>query len=233
MKCVRKGKEPAALRAWKRANHQTPGNLVYGGVGFPTDALKVQFLKEQGHICAYTMKRLSTPSDGHIEHIQPRSLNPDLTLDHRNMVVCFPPNGGDVSPGYGAPIKANALVDNTTFVSPLSTRCEVAFSYGLDGNVKAADPNDRAASRTIDILRLDHPALMELREAAIKGFGIRRVSADPLSAAEARRLSREILKADRNGFLPEFCMAIQQVAVKYAQSEEQYAKRVKGQKKPR
>ncbi len=233
MKYVRKGKEPAPLRAWKRDNRHTPGELVYGGIGFPTDALKVQFLKEQGHICAYTMKRLSTPADCHIEHIQPRSLNPDLTLDHRNMVVCFPFNGGDVRPGYGAPIKANASVDVTTFVSPLSTRCEVAFSYGPDGNVKATDPSDQAALRTIDILHLDHPVLMELREAAIKGYGIKRVSADPLSAAEARRLSKDILKTSSNGFLPEFCVAIQQVALRYAQSEEQYAKRVKGQRKSR
>ena len=233
MKCIRKGKEPAALRAWKRANRQTPGNPVYGGIGFPAAALKDQFLIEQGHICAYTMKRLSTSADGHIEHVQPRSLNPGLALDHRNMVVCFPANGGDVRHGYGAPIKADASVDDMTFVSPLSTRCEVAFSYEPDGNIRATDPRDQAALRTIQILRLDHPGLKELREAAIKGFGISRLSPYPLSAAEARRLSKGILTAEEKNFLPEFCLAIQQVAVKYAKSEEQCAKRVKGQRKSR
>ena len=55
MRSIVKGAEPRALIQWKAENTQTPENLVYGGGGFPADAVRAALLAEQFYLCAYTV----------------------------------------------------------------------------------------------------------------------------------------------------------------------------------
>lgn len=228
MRYIRKSPEPKELRDWKRENRDTPENLFYGhGSTFPTVAVKEALLVEQYHLCAYTMKRLQTINDCHIEHIRPRTItkmNPEtkpLEVDYQNLLACFPPQGKS-NPGYGALQKDAYDVQDDNFVSPLHGSCETRFQYNSNGEVNSV-AGDKAAENTIDVLKLNHEALVELRERELKAYGIKRRGANQISAKKARELAESIMQPDRNGFLPEYCVAIKQVAERYAQKEEQWA----------
>jgi len=185
----------------------------------PKTEVKRQMLVEQGYLCAYTMQRISTPDDCHIEHVVPRSQPnqpPHMDIDYANLLACIPSNTPGHKPlidnfPYGAPKKGGTHVDMNNFVSPLQEDVERRFQYAADGSVKHLG-NDSAAESTIKILRLDHKELVDLRKAAIE----ERVLDVDLSAHEAEALSRAIMTADVAGRIPEFCLAISQVALWYA-----------------
>ncbi len=228
MKRVIKGKEPPALTAWKAENHDSPQNLVYGNLpGKVLDNIKEQMLKEQGYLCGYTMRRLNAVTECHLEHIEPQNAS-TRDLDYANMLACFPSDGGDTKPGYGAPIKGGVAVNSDNFVSPTHSKVEQRFKYARNGGIAANSPNDGAATNTIKLLRLDNPKLIELRRAAIEAAGLTRTSDKPLSAMMARRLIQECLQKDANLHLPAFCLALSQVAEEYASREERQAARMRG-----
>ena len=82
---------------------------------------------------------------------------------------------------------------------------------------------DAAAEKTIGALKLNHEVLVELRERELRGYGIKRRSTKPISAKKALELADSIMQPDSKGFLPEYCVAVRQVAERYAQKEEQWA----------
>lgn len=214
MRRITKGQEPDELRRWKEI--EVPENLTYDNM--PKAEVKRQMLAEQGHLCAYTMQRIETPDECHIEHIVPRNQPnqpPHMDIDYSNLLACIPSNTPGHRPPvdnlpYGAPKKAGTHVDESNFVSPLREDVESRFRYAADGSVTHVD-NDGAAKNTIEILRLNHGQLVELRKAAIE---VRVWDAD-LSADEAEDLARTIMTAT-TGKIPEFCLAISQVALWYA-----------------
>lgn len=236
MRHIQKGGGPKELRDWRRLNAKTPQNLFYGsGSTFPTAAVKEALLKEQYYLCAYTMKRLSTADDFHIEHIQPQSITKKkrqtkgLEIDYGNLLACFPAKS-DSSPGYGAPWKADYEVKDDNFVSPLQGSCETRFIYKHNGEITEASGDD-AAKKTIAVLKLNHAALTELRQRELLAYGITRRASRPITAKKARELAQSIMKPDSDGKLPEYCIAVRQVAEKYAQREEQWSsgkKKTKG-----
>jgi len=138
-------------------------------------------------------------------------------LDYSNMIACFPgtkpPPEWNPKYPYGAQQKGGTYIDATNFVSPLSTDVEGRFHYAADGSVHS-DTSDAAALNSIEILRLNHDALSELRRAAIE----ERVLDASLSAEEAEELAVTILSPSSSGMLPEFCTAISQVGVWYAKT---------------
>lgn len=215
MKRIIKGQEPEVLRQWKDENADVPQNLTYQNM--PKAAVKAQMLVEQGYLCGYTMQRIQTVDDCHIEHITPRSQAPHLTIDYNNLLACVPSDTPGHRPAinnfpYGAMKKWGTQVDEGTFVSPLQADVESRFRYVADGSVGAV-AEDEAAESTITILALNHGQLIDLRKAAIE----ERVLDvdDPLSAAEAETLAQAIMNADAAGRVPEFCLAISQVAAWY------------------
>jgi uncharacterized protein (TIGR02646 family) len=187
----------------------------------PKAEVKRQMLAEQGYLCAYTMQRIETPDDCHIEHIVPRN-QPNqprhMDVDYNNLLACVPSNTPGHRPlvnnlPYGAPKKGGTHVDGANFVSPLRVDVESRFQYSVDGSV-AHLPDDVSARSTVEILRLDHEQLKDLRRAAIDE---RVFPAEvTLSVQEAEHLSRAALTPDLAGRLPEFCLAISQVAHWYA-----------------
>lgn len=218
MRRVRKGHEPAALRQWKEDNQAVPQNLTFDALhGSVKREIRSQMMQEQGYLCAYTMQRIQTTDDCHIEHLIPQSQAPDLDLDYDNLLACFPgtPTPPQWNPRlpYGAQHKGGRHIDHSNFVSPLSADVEKRFRYTADGAIRAGEA-DTAALSSIEILKLDHDMLRELRKAAIE----ERVLDASLTEEEARELAAHISMPDSGGMLPEFCLAIAQVSEWYAKA---------------
>lgn len=236
MKAIKKQGEPAALKDWKRdMQHGAPQNLDYGNLPTPVkDAIKSALLVEQGYLCAYTLQRLAAASDCHIEHVEPQNAAPGKSLDYANMAACWPDNGGNVTSGYGAPVKAGAAVTlNVDFVSPHAPGCEARFVYDASGAVRPRG-GDAAVQGTIDRVQLCHDRLCELRRSTAQAWGLvlsprgMRSSRRHLkSAAEARRFAAEVLQPDALGRLEPFCVALSQIALKYAEQEEKRSQRLR------
>ena len=216
MRHVRKGGQPRELLDWHAANKDIPENLFYGEAGFPKDAIKRALLREQFHLCAYTMIALDGPGDCHIEHLLPQSRHPGRSTDYGNMLACYPKEAVREH-AFGAMKKGGAEIAAGEFVSPLHSSCEMQFSYRPNGTVKG---NSVAAEQTIKLLALDHDRLKQLRQAQIRAYGFSLRGEFPVSAAEARREAASVLKPDVAGRLPAFCIAIAQVALTYASAKE-------------
>lgn len=218
MKRIIKGSEPQELRRWRVANKEIPENLAYGSGEWPTAAVRQHLLEEQGYLCAYTMQRIETIEDCHIEHIIPQrqsNQTQHLDVDYNNMLACFPgnkpPPEWNPKYPYGAQQKAGTQINDNNFVSPLREDVERRFNYDADGSIKAA-PGDNAAEGSIRILKLNHDQLVELRKAAIDDWVLDDID---LTVEGAAVLSTTIVEFDSKGRLPAFCLAISQVASWY------------------
>jgi uncharacterized protein (TIGR02646 family) len=216
MRRVVKTHAPKELTEWRDGNkdHNHSYKALSG-----TEAhrkLKDKLLNEQGKICAYTGLAI-TKESSHIEHIKPQNQCADWEdVDYRNVVACFPAEGGDTSYGYGAPLK-NGWWDEQSFISPLSEDCERRFTFAWSGRIHP-DPDDHeGAKETIKILGLDNDGLRQLRKSRIGGFfgfGLRTRS-KPLSIAEAKIALANIDQFDGNGRLKEFCFVLKQLLPRY------------------
>ena len=217
MKFIRKVPEPRLLRQWRLENQRSPQNLSYQNI--PSNAkaeLRASLLTEQGHLCAYTMMRISRAQSGHIEHIFAQSSRPDLEVAYSNMVYCHPGDGAPRCP-YGAHCKDGRDVSRDPFVSPLDESCEVRFAFDMTGAVKAQDASDLPATSAIEILRLNDQQLKTARSAAIRQYPIFKRAGAPLTAAEARKLAWRVMARDGGGRFPAFAVAVHQVVLKYAE----------------
>jgi uncharacterized protein (TIGR02646 family) len=223
---IRKGAEPAKFRRWKIDNPALTGREAYRNLSAEAKAaLRDQMLKEQGHLCAYTMMRIGGEERIHIEHIKPQRHYPDLAIDYSNMVACATGNKHLTYP-FGAVAKGDTDITPETFVSPLHKSCETRFRFDFNGEVAAASTNEIAATATIELLKLNHATLVAIRKRAfdelVLGVGGRK----PASAAEARRIAQDVLTPDASGRLPSFCVALRQVATAIADRREQLAGRL-------
>ncbi len=107
---------------------------------------------------------------------------------------------------------------------------------GHAGRVQA---RDEVAQATVDLLQLNHPALLELRRQAmaahglsLRGRGLRK-PARALSPSQARKFASDITQPDpRTGLLEPFCIALAEVALRFASKEEARARRISSQPRP-
>ncbi|TLP75170.1 TIGR02646 family protein [Pseudomonas nitroreducens] len=219
MRRITKTHPPKEVREWREANREINhtyrdllGTAAHG-------ALKAKLLAEQGGLCAYTGRSIDNHSS-HIEHIKPQCECAEWEdVEYRNVVACFPGDGGDVSHGYGAPVKASWW-DEQRFVSPLSTDCERLFTFVWSGHVYPNPKSHDAATSTIEALRLDAESLRQLRKARIYGFfGLGpKTRTQPLSIADAKTALANIERRDREGRLQEFCFVLKQLLPKYIEN---------------
>ena len=229
MRKIVKTHAPKTLREWcsvnKNLNHSYDdlrGSQAYKD-------LKEKLLDEQGKICAYTGRTISFPIDSdhlnvsgnwHVEHLKPQNQCDEWEdVEYRNVVACFPADGGDTSYGYGAPVKGGWW-DETLFVSPLSDDCERRFRFSWSGHIYPNPEDHRGAKKTIEVLELDNKFLRELRKARIYGFfGFGRHNRQgPISVAEAQTALEKIDQFDNNGYLREFCFVLKQLLPKYIEN---------------
>lgn len=227
MRYVEKTAEPPLLSRWKKENEETRELLVFRNLpGEAKVEIREKLLKEQGFLCAYLMKGIDGWGSCHIEHIYPQARYPDRSTDYRNMVLCFPSTADGVNCDFGALHKAGADVTPDSFVSPLNRSCETRLKFSISGEVHPRDNEDSAAKRTIDLLALNHPILVQERIAALGGQGLGRHPYKPISASTARRLARTITGSDNQGRVAPFCIAIKQVSERYAKQCEDRASRL-------
>ena len=216
MRRISKTHSPQKLKAWCDENKDT--NHAYTDlVGTKAHIdLKSQLLEEQGWLCAYTGRSIDRDTS-HIEHLKPREACGEWEdVEYKNVVACFPANGGDTSYGYGAPTK-KSWWDERRFVSPLSDDCERRFRFVWSGHIHPNPDNHEAAIATIEKIGLDTGSLCSLRKKAIDGFfGFgTRTRNRALSIEQARTLLDRINRPDNDGRLAEFSFAIQQLLPKY------------------
>ncbi len=182
-------------------------------------------MREQGHLCSYTMAPIGGPESCHIEHIQPRSRHPGRATDYANMVLCVP--GANSGRGdFGAIRKGDHDVTEYNFVSPLHPSCETRLHFKFSGEVAAAARTDLAAAGTIEVLALNHPSLVSARSDAIRLQGIGPRAKKPISAAKARRLIETIGTADAAHRIQPYCVAVRQAAEVFAKQCEDRARRM-------
>jgi len=229
---IRKGRTPSALDKFRRENARTPHVFAYDNLpGDVRRALTRKMLKEQGRLCAYTMRRIgdfqsAAQADFHVEHIRSQKEHPELRLDYLNIVLCSP--GADRSRcEWGAKYKDDALVDERNFLSPLRADCETRLAFRADGRVFAADATDHAAKATVDVLNLNHHELIADRAGAMRALGLGRSVRKRLGPREADRLSRRICLPNSNGDFEPFCVAIRQVAEVVARKSANRAARLR------
>ncbi|MCD7040877.1 hypothetical protein LRQ11_18465 [Pseudomonas sp. MAFF 311095] len=238
MRSIKKSAEPRALIEWRRDNRDTPQNLYYGkGSSFPSEAVRQALLKEQYHLCAYTLRRLPMAADCqakggtqfscHIEHIYPQTHHKAESIAYNNMLACHPSSHTKIACGYGAVEKADYDPARKPFISPLTNNIEHQFRYNSDGSVDGLTPD---ADVTIKVLNLNHPALLNDRAAVIKGR--LKPRGHLISAAMARRLAEEVVSPDAQHCLPEYCQAIRQQAERHAERLEKRAARIRNRARP-
>ena len=216
MRRISKTHPPQELIAWRNENRDT--NHTYPDLSGTAAhfQLKAKLLEEQGWLCAYTGRLIDSDSS-HVEHIKPQCQCTEWEdVDYRNVVACFPADGGDVSYGYGAPVKASWW-DEEQFISPLSADCERRFRFAWSGHVHPNPDGHECATTTIKALRLDADSLRQLRKARIDGFfGFgSRTRARPLTVIEAKTALANLDLRDNNGRLQEFCFVLRQLLPKY------------------
>lgn len=127
---------------------------------------------EQYGLCAYSEIRPDKVGLGtHIEHIEPKSKNPSRTFDYRNLILSALSSDDlesrDKDDIFGGHAKLS-VYDSSLFVSCLNPICSQHFVYLLDGRVEPSKKLDQdaqnSAQYTIDLLNLNSPYLVTLRE---------------------------------------------------------------------
>ncbi|MDX1909418.1 MAG: retron system putative HNH endonuclease [Bacteroidia bacterium] len=210
MKHIVKSTEPPTFAAWKTthaAHIASIGNDAralwdYWGQhhGGAKNDLKHQLLDDQGFICCYCMQGIQHDPNTSIEHVEPKSSDPQaLAFDWNNLLAAC--NGSRPDPQPRELIcdaeKGNQFIK----VSPLHVTCESQFEFKqLDGAIsgKTTDAVD-----TIAILNLNASKLKRLRSAVIAQE--LEETTDPVVAAS--RIPALLTKSSTGRFSP-FCLAL-------------------------
>lgn len=213
MKYIRKGGAPHSYARWCTDVKGTAKEDFRELPRREKEALLDSLIREQGALCAYTMRRIQEDTS-HVEHVKPQSLcRADLAgsdLNYENLVACFPRGGMKPEYCYGARQKSDWWEDDgAQFVSPLHPSCERRFRFYIDGRIMAVD-NDVAAATTIRVLKLDHKSLTDDRRRVVEEFVYGTSGREPLSVAQARKAQALVCNANALGEFIEFCVAIRQ-----------------------
>lgn len=137
--------------------------------------LKEHILKhEQNGLCCYCESYV-TLDNSHIEHIKPKSLNPEnLTFDYTNLAVscqgnCHTDGNQPVTCGH----KKGNNFDEELFLKPTTVEnIRAYFDYTTQGEIKASAFDESKANYTITLLQLNasENALPKARLTALEQF---------------------------------------------------------------
>lgn len=156
---INKTAEPDALIRYKKKH---PSG-VYDDLDNSEDGrelrreIRQSLLDDQHGICCYCCKQIELEKSS-VEHIVPRDLRSDLSMDYRNLLVSCR------SQDTCSSSKKNRY-DASRFISPLDERCEDAFAYASNGEIVGTTDS---AEYTIELLNLNSAALKRRREACMK-----------------------------------------------------------------
>ncbi|MBW4622133.1 MAG: TIGR02646 family protein [Cyanosarcina radialis HA8281-LM2] len=217
MKRIFKSPSPKELTQWLKSQQKiTQGkNCSYkDDLGTDIKAIVKQcLLEDQGYLCCYTGIRIDR-AQSHIEHFKPQSrfFENHEDVDYNNLFAAFP--GSDYEKKHGScPFGAHARrdwYDEDQFISPLSSHCESAFHFNLNGEIQAS-PNNTAAKTTIDRLNLAHASLTEMRQQAIESL----LFESEIGLKQAENLLEKIYDRNTKGQFRPFCFVLKQACQEY------------------
>ncbi|QSB29086.1 retron system putative HNH endonuclease [Flavobacterium sp. CLA17] len=222
MRRIIKGQEPASFIQFKQKNEKAGIHIRYDSSLGKNERkpIKEALLKEQGYICAYTLKRISLDSC-HIEHLKPEELcrthmadgiETVSDLDYGNMVACFPkssPKGIPKEKYFGAIKKDDNWINNgTDYILPLQVKCENNFKYSKEGTVEGTTVRGEI---TVILLGLNHDFLVEDRKLAIESFIGK---SNPIKKAKTTQAISDIDKIV-NGKYAEFCIPLKHALIEH------------------
>ena len=176
-----KGDAPQSFVDWIKGEEAVYGEKpTFDTLRAPEkDELRLVLLKEQGFLCAYCGRSLSSDFlDSHVDHFWPQAVfngraHPDdRRLDHGNL---FQSCGPTSLPGLlGKPHHSicgdakNDWYNEQEFVIPSEEGCEERFVYDPSGRIDATNSLDRRALNMVGALELNHPALSNQRKKVIE-----------------------------------------------------------------
>jgi len=206
MRFIQKGNEPPSFSLWKqRSIDDCPS--TWGNFRKP-EKLEVldSLLHEQGFICCYCGQEIDR-KHSHIEHFQPRTHYPSLSLDYSNLLACCPGYGRDDRDKAPQEFCGHYKKDKELPISPLDKDCSTYFRYSASGEIFSSLESSKQlpAKETIAILGLNHPTLQSAREEAIDGI---LQDIDSFSNEDLVKLMTSYDRPDGTGKLQEFCSAI-------------------------
>ncbi|MDN3605851.1 retron system putative HNH endonuclease [Kaistella yonginensis] len=238
MKRIIKRDEPASYIQIKLKNEKAGVKMRYDKSLGAAERIPIKnaLLKEQGFICAYTLKRIELDSC-HIEHLKPEELcrkhleegiETVSDLDYSNMVACYPkdaPKGVAKQKYFGAIKKDDYWSnDGKDYILPLHPNCENHFTYNKKGEVTGNTANGK---NTIELLALDHKQLVYDRKRTIDNFiGVK----DPIKKAKTIQALSEIDKL-QNGKFVEYCIPIKHALKEHLNFLQRLEKKMKYMKK--
>ena len=195
MRHIQKGKEPKEWTDYRL----TPG------VSFESkDSLKRAILKEQGHLCAYCMNRISFDSM-RIEHMACRDLHTKLKLTYNNLLGCCCGNtqGEKHCDQSKDTTRGQKPVHHVLRLSPLRKECIDSLSYTSKGLIKSS--NKEWDDDLNEALQLNIDALKENRHKTLEAV-VRCLSKSPTNIrAKVNSLLREWKTTDGEGKLKPYC----------------------------
>jgi uncharacterized protein (TIGR02646 family) len=195
MKRIIKGTAPLSFDEWKGMASES-WSPTYDDLQNPQKReLHQALLEEQGWVCCYCGRQVDL-ADSHIEHFRPqRDPWRHLDLEYTNLLAsCIREPDPLEHPVHCGHAKGSQF-DEASHVSPVSEGCELRFIYLLDGRELASEASDTAATRMIDVLKLNVAYLRNRRQEAIEGA----FDNDFLSTASSEELcSRRDLYAQRD-----------------------------------
>jgi len=143
----------------------------WGGFGYKSEVSGFLAYEQYG-LCAYSEVRPNQIGLGtHIEHVEPKSINPSRTFDYSNLVLSALSSDDvkaiDKAEVFGGHAKLSQY-DALLFVSCLQADCARYFVYLSNGKVEPAialSPREKQqAQHTIDLLNLNSPYLVTQRK---------------------------------------------------------------------
>lgn len=217
MRAVQKGPIPADFAAhqaadealWGRPSDSAQAQACWGRFAGPVKrGFREKCLEEQGWLCAYCEGPIGRhPSikdatqhrpDVHLDHVAPKSLHPERTLDPSNLLASCQ------APGHCGRAKG----DQTHPCHPLQSNPN-HFGWDLGGR---AIPRDADECQSLEVLKLNADELRSQRGAAIEGhLGLdpKEELLGPLSREDCRSLAPKVGLPDSEGRLEAYASSIQ------------------------
>ena len=160
MKTIQRSRTPTCLA-------QQPENQDWGAFMGSRCHTNVGMIlrREQQGLCSYCEIEISD-SDGHIEHMEPRSRNQTRTYDYTNLVLSC--DGGTVEHcGHYKDDRRhnpNHAWDSTRFAPPHDPATVTLFQYVIDGSITPTSVDPAKSHYLIGYLGLDCARLTERRK---------------------------------------------------------------------
>lgn len=161
--------------------------------------------EEQLGLCCYCESEVAD-SEGHIEHMEPRSRKQSRTYDFTNMAISCDGGGGGVEHcgRYKDDRSKNPICawDATLFSDPHDLATASLFSYSTIGRIATTTADTAKANYLIDYLGLDCPRLNERRRQHART--LMDTLGDQPDPDLVNWLRQDFLQTDLNGRMKQF-----------------------------